>query len=114
MSKKNDNQKLIKIPLPEDVFDVPGASVSRSKRVSHKKVAEIRQLARKPIGDELLGALAQVFPEWIGVINADTGEALSQPCEDQAVFLNLDYAEQLPWFIKAGLAYAPNQSRETS
>lgn len=115
MSDKERNpRQMIGIPLPEDVFDVPSASVSRSKRVSHKKVAEIRQLARKPVGDALLEALADVFPEWHGVVDADNGEILPQPYEDPQVFLRLDYADQLPWFIKAGLAYSPNQQRETS
>lgn len=110
MSKKKADQNLIEIPLPEDIFDVPGASVSRSKRVSFQKVVEIRKKSRTT--GVPWQELAEIYPEWHGVIDATTGEPLPNPSEDPMIFAQLDYADQVPWFVYAGLAYSPNQARK--
>jgi len=92
--------KLIRIDAPADIFDVPDAYVMRRKRVPVALVdemAELRRLNKADAKDNLYAIMAQVYPEWQGIVDVVTGEALPNPADDAAVFDRLDVIEQLPW-----------------
>lgn len=103
----------ITIPLPESKFDSQEATVQRIQRISVERVFRIKQLA-KTGAPELYNELAEVYPEWAGVLDLETGQELDMPSENNAVFRKLDYTEQLPWFLEEGLAYSPNRARRIS
>lgn len=115
MPKNNKtDHETIEIPLPKEIFDAPGATVRRRKRVSVRLVNHIRQIARTPGAAGLWDALAEVYPAWDGVCDVDTGEALPHPADNPLVFLQLDYTEQVAWLIQDGLAYSPNRLRKAA
>lgn len=90
--------KYVLIPAPEEVFDVEGATITRRKRISVAAIDAMDQIRRT--GNDvnaLYRAMAELIPEWDGILHVDTGEPLPNPKEDPAAFAGLDVTEQLPW-----------------
>lgn len=94
MAQKTNNPAVIKIELPEEVFDAPDAVIYRLKRVS---VARIDALRSAQTAQEVYKNLAVIYPRWSGVLDSETGEELPSPEADPTVFERLDSLEQLPW-----------------
>ena len=108
--------KYVTITLPEDVFDVEGATVVRRKRVSVAEVDRLRNLGKtvkdpKDAEEELYEGMAKIWPRWDGVVDVDSGELLPNPETNPFVFARLGITEQLPWFMGAGLKVRPNGKR---
>jgi len=95
--------ELIPIQAPEHIFDTKNAVIYRVRRVPAYRVDEMRTSKNS---DDVYRHLANFFPEWDGVIDPETGDALPNPKDDYTVFSRLDVTEQLPW-INSQLA--PNR-----
>lgn len=98
-----DEQNLIKIQLPVELFG-EGARVERKARVPLRDVRNLSVNAAL----ESLERLALVYPNWHGVCDVETGEALPNPSDDAvAAFEGLEM-KQLVWFFNGGLTHVPN------
>ena len=114
MSKTSQNTiPLIRIDCPPDVFDTEGAYIMRRRRVSVARLDALDDMARRRNKSEAEQAemyqmMVAIIPQWHGVMDPDTGEALPDPEDDPTVFRRLDALEQLPWMSKAMRTAAGN------
>ena len=81
-----------------------GAFILRRKRVPVHLMDSIRSATNEA---DVFNKVAQIVPEWSGVLDVETGEPLPNPSDDPDVFKQLDLIEQLPW-IREQLSTRPN------
>lgn len=95
---------LIRVDCPSATFDLAEGEevyIKRRKRIAIWRIDEIN--ASKS-SEEMYKKLAILIPEWKGVCDCETGDALANPGEDPSVFGHIDF-DQMTWLseiIKAG------------
>lgn len=100
--------RTITLEAPEDIFDVAGATIERSKRIPMWRVDAMRSAQTS---EEVYEHMAALFPTWNGIVDVETGELLANPEDDPTVFAKLDKMEQVPWFgAQIGTKPDPNAS----
>lgn len=93
--------KYVTIPLPEEIWDVEGATVKRRKRISVARMDDLQDIAQEAQDPEALYSnLAELIPSWEGVLDVETGEPLPDPQDDPMVFSRVDITEQFPWLME--------------
>ncbi|MBK8990163.1 MAG: hypothetical protein IPM39_29550 [Chloroflexi bacterium] len=105
-----DGIALLKVPCPEEIFDVTDAYVMRRKRVAIHKLDTIA--AFKPgQEEEMYDVFAELIPHW-RVPDVETGESLPDLADDPAALTRID-TEQLAWLAKM-LRQTPSQLASAS
>lgn len=94
---KEQRVKLVRFNCPPELFDTTGAYILRRKRVAVWKLDAIK--ASKDASAEVYPMMAELVPQWHGVLDVDTGQPLPHPGVDAAVLSHLD-TPQLTWIVK--------------
>lgn len=97
-NERGQRVKLVRIDCPADIFDVEGAYIMRRKRVPVAMADQLLVIKNKAEGYPIIAAL---IPQWHGIIDVETGEALEDPENNVNVFDRLDVIEQIPWLFDA-------------
>lgn len=100
MNESNrERVKLVRVDCPPEIFDVEGAYILRRKRVAVWKLDAV--IATKPgQEDQAYKLIAELVPQWHGVVDVDTGENLPNPEDDPSVMSKID-VEQFLWLNEA-------------
>ena len=92
--------KYVTIDAPEEVWDVEGATITRRKRIAVARLDEMQAIAREREDEKALyEQLAELIPEWQGILDVETDEPLANPQDDPMVFSRVDITEQFPWLM---------------
>lgn len=93
-----DAVKLVRIDCPPEIFDVEGAYIMRRKRIAVWKLDTIRafKLGQE---DDMARLYADLVPQWGGIVDPDTGQALPSLADDPKALFQLDN-EQVGWLTQ--------------
>lgn len=89
--------KLVRFDCPPELFDTQGAYIMRRKRIAVYKLDAIKDIRDE--SDKVYPLLAELVPQWHGVLDVETGEELPSPEMDATLLAHLD-TPQLKWIVK--------------
>lgn len=89
--------KLVRFDCPPELFDTQGAYILRRKRIAVYKLDAIKAI--KDESEKVYPLLAELVPQWQGVLDVETGGELANPETNTDVLKHLD-TPQLTWIVK--------------